>query len=69
MRAEIASCGSRTSAQVGVPMASSNHASTSLGSARSSPDSRPTQRHDVHAVVVQLRAARGFGQVEAHLRQ
>ena len=47
MRAEIASCGSiasdsrtgtsKPSAQVGVPMASSNQASTSLGSARPSP--------------------------------
>ena len=46
LRAEIASCGniasdsrtgtSRPSAQVGVPMASSNQASTSLGSARPS---------------------------------
>lgn len=40
-----------------------------LGICQAAANSRQAQRHDVHAVVVRLRAARRFGQVAAHLRQ
>ena len=79
LRAEITNCSSiasdsptgtsRPSAQVGVPMASSNHASTNLGFGRALPTPVRFSDTTCYAVVVRLLAARGFGQIAAHLRQ